>query len=245
MIRASVQDRIATIALHRPEARNAIPVAQWEALRAAIVALDGQDVRALILRSETPGVFSAGADLGEFAALRADPGLRPAFRQSMRDAIEALAAARFPTLAAVDGGCFGAAVALALACDIRIAGGEAAFGITPAKFGITYPREDVARLSMQVGKGQAARLLFTGGTIPAAEAARIGLVEILAPRAVDVAEHIAAGIAGNAPGAVRQLKAILADPADRAHDQAFEDAFGGAEFVDGLAALRARRAPGF
>lgn len=240
MIRLSQSGRIATIALDRGAARNAIPIAGWEALRETIEAL--RDVSVLILRSDIPGIFSAGADIAEFASLQADPAQRPRFREAMRGAIEALAAAPFPTIAAIDGGCFGAGVALVLGADIRIAGRDAAFATTPAKLGIAYPREDVARLAAQVGKGQAARMLFGAGTLTADEAARIGLVELLAPIAAEVAETLAESIAANAPGAVGQLKRILADPGAE-HDPAFDEAFGGGEFAEGLAAFRARRAP--
>jgi len=243
MIRSTVTNHIATITLHRPAARNAIPTAQWAALRESIqsVGESADEVRALILRSDVPGIFSAGADIAEFESLQADSVLRRPFREAMRGAIAALAAAPFPTIAAVDGGCFGAGVALVLAADIRVAGRDAAFATTPAKLGIAYPREDVARLAAQVGRGQAARMLFGAGTLTAAEAARIGLVEILAPIAAEVAEHLAESIAANAPGAVGQLKRILVDPfAD--HDTAFDDAFGGSELAEGLAAFRARRA---
>jgi enoyl-CoA hydratase len=245
MIRSTVSDRIATIALHRPEARNAIPTAQWTALGEAIAAVAAAgDVRALILRSDVPGIFSAGADIAEFESLQADPVQRTRFRLAMRGAIEALAAAPFPTIAAIDGGCFGAGVALVLGADIRIAGQDAVFATTPAKLGIAYPREDVARLSAQVGRGQAARMLFGAGTLSAAEAARIGLVEILAPVAADAAVQLAASIAANAPGAVAELKRILTDPSG-AHDAAFDRAFGGPEFAEGLAAFRGRRLPAY
>src|SRR5206468_11547968 len=63
--------------------------------------------------------------------------------------------------------CFGAAIALVLACDLRVAGDGASFASTPAKLGLGYPREDVARLIAQIGKGNAARMLFTGEIVDA------------------------------------------------------------------------------
>ncbi len=86
----------------------------WHALAAA--ARDVGDARAVILKSDVPGIFSAGADVREFETLADDPELRPIFRTAMRDAIEAVAALPMPVIAAIDGGCFGAAVALILAC---------------------------------------------------------------------------------------------------------------------------------
>ncbi|WP_066716635.1 enoyl-CoA hydratase/isomerase family protein [Sphingomonas pituitosa] len=234
---------IATIALARGSARNAVPVAGWE--RLAAHAADLRDARVVILRSAMPAMFSAGADIGEFAQLQTDPAARSRFRMGMRAAIDAVAALPMPVLAAVDGGCFGAAVALILAADLRIAGDAAQFAVTPARLGLGYPREDVARLAAQVGHGQAGALLFTGETIDADAAAGINLVERRAPQAAPAALTLAQRIAENAPNAVRQLKRALHHPADTALDAAFEAAFGGTELAEGLAAFQGRRRPVF
>lgn len=237
MINLTRDGVVATIALARPEAKNALPIAAWQALAGA--AADVGDARAVILRSEVPGIFSAGADVREFEALQADPALRTTFRTAMRDAIEALAALPVPVIAAVDGGCFGAAVALILAADIRVAGNYAEFATTPARLGLGYPQQDVARLTAQVGKGMASLMLFTGDRLAPDEAKRIGLVELRAKRAADTATALASAIAANAPEAVRLLKRTLRGA--EGLDEAFDDAFGGAEFAEGLAAFRERR----
>lgn len=238
-----VQDeRVATLTIARPAVRNAIPLAGWAALADAIREIGDGDARVLIVRSAVPGIFSAGADIAEFDILRQDPLARERFRAAMRDAIDPLAALPIPTIAAIDGGCFGAAVALALACDIRVAGAGARFATTPAKLGIGYPRADVARLIAQVGRGQASRMLSSAGGIDADEAYRIGLVEIAANDAGAAARELAATIAGNDASAVAMLKRTLADRTDPAHDAAFDAAFGGDAFDRALAAFRSRSA---
>ena len=239
MINLTRDGAIVTIALGRPEARNAVPISAWQALAAA--ADEVGDARAVILRSDVPGIFSAGADVREFEALQSDASLRVRFRTAMRDGIEALAALPMPVIAAVDGGCFGAAVALILAADIRVAGDRAEFATTPARLGLGYPQQDVARLATQVGKGVAALMLFTGDRLVPDEAKRIGLVELRAKKAVDTATELASAIAANAPGAVRLLKRMLRG--GEGGDRAFDDAFGGMEFAEGLAAFRERRKP--
>lgn len=239
MIHLTRDGPIATLSLARPEAKNALPIAAWNALAAALGEVG--DARAVILKSDVPGIFSAGADVREFEALQADPALRTAFRIAMRAAIEALAALPMPVIAAIDGGCFGAAVALILAADIRIAGDRAEFATTPARLGLGYPQQDVARLRAQVGKGMASLLLFTGDRIVPDEAKRIGLVELRAKKAGETVAALAAAISGNAPQAVRLLKRTLAG--GEGLDQAFDDAFGGSEFAEGLAAFRERRKP--
>ncbi|MDG2532682.1 enoyl-CoA hydratase/isomerase family protein [Sphingomonas sp. HITSZ_GF] len=238
MIHVTRTGTVATIALARPEAKNALPTAAWQALAAA--AAEVADARAVILRSDVAGIFSAGADIREFEQLQSDRALRTQFRQAMRAGIEAVAALPMPVIAAIDGGCFGAAVALILAADIRIAGNLSEFAITPARLGIGYPREDVARLQAQVGKGMASLLLFTGDKLRSDEVHKIGLVELKTRKAIDTATAMATAIAGNAPEAVRLLKRTLRGEQT---DQGFEDAFGGAEFAEGLASFRERRNP--
>lgn len=220
MIRLEQADGIATITLDRGGARNAIPVAGWHALAAAAKAVDNATL--LVLRS-ADSVFSAGADLDELAALADAPDRRAPFRTAMRAGIDALAALPMPTVAMIDGGCFGAAVALVLACDLRIAGAGARFAIPPARLGIGYPAEDIARLVRQVGRGQAARLLFTAMPIDADEALRIGLVEVVG---IDPAE-----IAANDPAALRALKAAIVHPDAPGHAAAFDAGFGSAAFA--------------
>ena len=239
MINLTRDGPVATIALARPEAKNALPIAAWQALAAA--ARDVGDARAVILKSDVPGIFSAGADVREFEALQGDPALRTTFRIAMRDAIEALAALPMPLIAAIDGGCFGAAIALILAADIRVAGNYAEFATTPARLGLGYPQQDVVRLTAQVGKGMASLMLFTGDRLVPDEAKRIGLVELRAKKAIETATGLATAIAGNAPQAVRLLKRTLSG--GEGLEQAFDDAFGSAEFAEGLASFRERRKP--
>lgn len=245
MIALSFDGPLALLTLDRPSARNAIPTEGWETLASLADELTASAARAVILRSGAAGIFSAGADIGEFPQLQADPARRTRFRRAMAAAMEGIAALPMPVIAAVDGGCFGAAVALALSADLRIAGEGAQFATTPAKLGLGYPRGDVARLVARVGQGQAARMLFTGGALDAAEALRIGLVELTAPNAEVAARELAARIAANAPGAVCLLKRTLASPADDTLDATFEAMFGSAEFAEGLAAFQARRKPVF
>lgn len=243
MIEVHWEGPIARIVLARGGARNAVPIAGWELL-AELAATLG-DARAVVLQSDMPGMFSAGADISEFRSLQSDPAQRSRFREAMRSGIEAVAALPMPVLAAIDGGCFGAAVALILAADLRIAGDAAHFAVTPARLGLGYPREDVTRLARQVGQGRAAELLFTGEVIDADGAAAIGLAERRAPRAAEAAMATARRIAENAPLAIRQLKQALHRPDDADLDRAFEAAFGGAELAEGLAAFHERRRPVF
>jgi len=234
---------IARISFARGKTRNAIPIDQWPVLREAIDAIAATDARVLILRSTTKGIFCAGADIGDLSTLQQRPAERTRLRELMHGAIEALAALPIATIAAVDGGCYGAGVAIALACDIRIAGAKAAFGITPAKIGILYPASDVARLKALVGPGHAAWLLYSAMTVETNEALAIGLVEQSVRSAEAAAMALAQQIVANSPTSVAGLKRILGGDSDP--DSMFDDAFGGADFTEGAVAFRERRKPDF
>lgn len=236
MIAWNITDRVARLTLARPEARNAISIAGWDALAEAARALAVADPAVVVLASDVPGSFSAGADLTDLYALRDDVAARIRFREAMRGAIDALATLPMPVIAAVDGGCYGAGVALALAADLIVAGDHAIFATTPAKLGIGYPGADVARLIARVGQGQAARMLLTADPVDADEAHLIGLAEL---RGAD-AQALAGRIATLAPTALRLLKRTIADPAAADGDAGFDAAFGGDEFAARLAAFRER-----
>lgn len=248
MIGMDIAGGIATITLDLPATRNALGLAGWAALAGAVGEVAASPARVLIVRGATAGSFCSGSDLREITGLADDAAARAPFRVAMRDALEPLAALPIPVIAAVDGDCFGAGVALALAADLRLAGPRAVFAVTPAKLGITYPQEDVARLVALIGPGQAARLLLGAGRVDAAEAARIGLVEVTCADAAAEAASMAQAMAANSPASLAALKQALRRAPlghDPALDALFDAAFGGADFREGLAAFRARRAPSF
>lgn len=236
---------VARLRLNRPEARNAIPARDW----ALLAHRCGEAVRSgarLLLLSGTKHAFCAGADLDDFPAFAADPQAASAFRVRMRTGLDALRDLPVATIAIIEGPCYGAGVALAMACDLRVAGEGARFAITPAKFGISYPQEDVARLVALVGPGQASRLLLGAGSIEAAEAARIGLVELSADDVGLAVEELASAILANSAESVAVLKRAIrlageGIARDEGQDRSFDALFGSAEFRDRLATLRPRR----
>jgi enoyl-CoA hydratase/carnithine racemase len=137
-------------------------------------------------------------------------------------------------------------VALAMARDLRLAGEGARFAITPAKFGISYPQQDVARLVALVGPGQASRLLLGAGSIDAAEAVRIGLAELAAVDMDPAVEALAQAILANSGESIAVLKRAIrlageGVARDEGQDDSFDALFGSADFRARLAALRPRR----
>lgn len=250
MFELSLDGPVARLTMDRPQARNGLRTEDWRALAALIEQAGRLKARAILVRSLVPGWFCAGIDTGELATLHADPAARLPYRNAMRQALDGIRQSPLPVIAEIDGACVGAGVALAAACDVRLAGPDASFAIPAARQGVGYLIEDIAGLRDLVGGGQAARLLLGAVRIDAAEAARIGLVEQqgsdVARRAADLAQDMA----GHAPGALALLKQGLALAAagrrsDEGHDRACDAALGGAELAESYAAARERRRPDF
>lgn len=241
MFDLTIDGAVARLRLNRPEARNAVPASGWQLLEQRCGEAARSGARLLVL-SGTRDAFCAGADLDDMAAFAGEAGSSTAFRLMMRSGLDALRNLPFATVAAIEGPCFGAGVALAMACDLRVAGPSARFAITPAKFGISYPQEDVARLVALVGPGQASRLLLGAAAVDAVEAARIGLVELVG----DDVEELAAAILANSGESVAVLKrairlAVEGNERDDEQDRRFDALLRSPDFGRRLAALRPRR----
>jgi enoyl-CoA hydratase/carnithine racemase len=240
MFRLALDAGLARLTLDRPQARNAIPAAGWAELGERLGEVERSDAMVLILAG-AGDAFCAGADLGDFPAMQGDPAACAQFRVAIRSALDRLREIPVPTIAHVDGACYGAGVALAIACDLRIAGRGARFAVTPARIGVGYPQEDVHRLVELVGAGQAARLLFTAESVDGAEAVRIGLAELDEP--AGGADRVAAAILANSPESLADLKRAIrlaseGRRSDAGQDRSFDALIGGAEVGRRLEALR-------
>ncbi|MBA4090512.1 MAG: enoyl-CoA hydratase [Sphingobium sp.] len=243
---------VARLLIDRPDKRNAMTQAMWEALpRLVGQAMADDAIRVLLLASATPGLFCAGADIHELAACAGDPDWRAANQTAIRASQYALAHAEKPVIAAIDGDGVGGGCGLAIACDLRIASPAARLGITPAKLGIVYSLFDTKLLVDLVGPARARRILYTGALHSADEALSIGLIEEIAPDPLAAAHALAHIIAANAQHSVRTSRAIVRRILDgQADDDAttlalFRDAFTLPDFAEGVAAFRARRRPDF
>jgi enoyl-CoA hydratase/carnithine racemase len=245
MFDLSIDGPIARLRLSRPERRNAIPLAGWAELGDKVEEAGVRGAAVLVLGGVPGGAFCSGADISDFAAFAEDEEARSAFRRAIRGGLDRLRAA-VPSIAMIEGACYGAGVAVAMACDIRLAGPGAQFAITPAKLGISYPQEDVHRLVSLVGAGQAARLLLGAQTIDGAEAERIGLVERFVAAGLDVeVSAAAAAIASNDGDSLAVLKRGIALAAegvahDEEQDRSFDDLLGSEALAARLAAHRNR-----
>jgi enoyl-CoA hydratase/carnithine racemase len=236
MFRLGREGEIARLVLDRPGARNAIPAKDWRVLAALVEEVGKSDARLLIVTG-ADGAFCAGADLSDFSGLQKDEAARRRFREDMRFALDRLSDLPIPTLAIIEGPCYGAGVALAMACDLRFAAATAAFAITPAKIGISFPQEDVHRLAQLVGTATASRLLFTALPVGATEAMRIGLVEFGDP--TPAIEAILANDADSLKNLKRSIGlAAQGRRSDVGQDRRFDALIGGDALAARLEALR-------
>lgn len=207
---------VAHVIINRPERMNAIDGGVWRELsRVAENINTNPEIKAVILRGEGKA-FSSGLDL---KAAASPEGIN--LGTPLRDGTEML---KFvsnaftsyekmapPVIAAIKGACLGAAMELALACDIRIASEDAVFSIPEVVFGLVPDCGGTQRLPRIVGPGMAKELIFTGRRIDSAEALRIGLVNHVFPegKLMEEAEKIAGEIVNNAADAVQASKRAI------------------------------------
>jgi enoyl-CoA hydratase/carnithine racemase len=202
-----LREHVASITLNRPERRNALnPRAYAEIESAFRIATRDDEVRCVVVTGTDPG-FCAGEDVKEM--MTGEPrGHRTAVRPTPTPAAMAALDCDKPVIAAVNGSAVGWGMELALFADIRIASEHAKFAELFIKRGLIADVGGLWRLPAIVGPAKAAELLFTGNTIDAAEALRIGLVSEVAPHAelMPRAFALAKRIAANPPIALRYMK---------------------------------------
>lgn len=169
-------DRVATVEISRPDARNALNARVRTELLEAIPAAEADDeVRVLVITGDPAGkAFVAGADISEFEDRE---GLEQRRVSERPRVYEAIADASIPVVARVNGHALGGGCELMQACDVRIAHERAKIGQPEINLGLMPGGGGTQRLPRLVGTGHAMRLALSGELIDAAEAAEIGLVE--------------------------------------------------------------------
>ena len=246
---------VATVTVNRPEARNALDAETLDGLYAAFdeLARDA-GVCCAILTGAGERAFVAGADIKSMADMDATGGLTFSERgHRVCDAIESL---RLPVIAAVNGWTLGAGCELALACDFIYAARTAKLGMPEVGLGVIPGFGGTQRLALRVGVARARELIYTGKTIDADEALRIGLANGVAEPAALLAEvgAIAAEIARKAPLAIAAAKRTVSpgllrdagEPLARAlaaERAAFAGLFATADQKEGMRAFVDKRPP--
>jgi enoyl-CoA hydratase/3-hydroxyacyl-CoA dehydrogenase len=213
----------------------------WEKVKA------DDSLRALVIASSVPLVFSAGADIKAFTKMDESSGAE--LIENGHALLRELGGAGVPTIAAVNSLAFGGGCELAMACDIRIAAESAVFGQPEVKLGIIPGFGGTQRLPRLVGPQKALEMNLIGDAITAAEAYETGLVNHIAPdhEMFETALAFARKLASQAPIAVAQIKQVShkgdLDEGIEAEKAGFAAAFFSEDAKEGIAAFLGKRSP--
>ncbi|MCR4585555.1 MAG: enoyl-CoA hydratase/isomerase family protein [Lachnospiraceae bacterium] len=221
-INYEVKEKYAIITINREKALNALNSQVLDELNATLDAVDVNEIRCLILTGAGEKSFVAGADIGEMSTLTKAEG--EAFGKKGNDVFLKLESFPIPVIAAVNGFALGGGCEISMSCDIRICSENALFGQPEVGLGITPGFGGTQRLARLVGAGMAKQMIYTARNIDANEAYRIGLVNAVYPQAelMAAAEKMAAGIAKQAPIAVRNCKKAINEGLQVSIDKAVE-----------------------
>lgn len=240
---------VASVVFNRPQARNAMTWAMYEQLTAMAGQLKADaSVRCVVFRGAGGQAFVAGTDIEQFTAFQTgEDGV--AYERQIEACIDLLCSLPMPTVAVVEGWCVGGGLAIATACDFRLATPGAKFGVPIAKtLGNCLSIQNVARLSATFGQQRVKRMLMLAEFIAAEESLACGFLHAVeAPEAIDEAtSSLVQRLMTLAPVTQRVSKAALERLAT--HDLAESEdliriAYGSDDFREGVAAFVAKRPP--
>ncbi|MEA2441133.1 MAG: enoyl-CoA hydratase [Thermoleophilaceae bacterium] len=243
---------VVRLKISNPEKRGAL---DHEILDAITEVIGEQDARCLVITGEGQ-VFSAGYDIGNFNDESAfSEAAEKLVAHPFTDAIDALAAYRFPVIAAINGHAIGGGLELAVTCDIRIAARGVKMGMPPAKIGLVYGHTGLRRFMEVCGLANTNELFFTGRNVDADRAYDMGLVN----QVVDAAElddtvlSLAKEIAANSPlslegnkrilRTLREMPGQLPDDVEAELVELRESCFHTEDFREGIKAFGEKRQP--
>jgi enoyl-CoA hydratase/carnithine racemase len=216
-VRVDLKGPVATLALDRPQVRNAMDEEMAYQLRDACGYVQAKDSVRVVVLTGSGGIFSIGAA----SESRSRNGVSVKASPQIFDVSDYIAAIERPVIAAINGDAMDQGLELALACDLRIIVENARLGMTQVARG-TMPRDGgTQRLPRLVGRARALELLLMARAVDASEALRIGLVnEVVAKgRALERSQQLAAEIAKLAPVATQYLKEAVLKGMDATLDQ--------------------------
>jgi enoyl-CoA hydratase/carnithine racemase len=219
---------IATVTMSGATELNLLDTTLINETTSVLTELAGRrDVRVLVLRGAGDRAFLAGADITEMASLRRETA--EGFIGRLAGLCEAVRSFPTPVLARLQGWCLGGGLEVALACDVRIAGGDAHFGMPEVAVGIPSVIH-AALLPRMIGAGRAAWLVLTGQPIDAATAASWGMVDQLCgPGGLEeTVDALAGRLTQLGPAVLRQQKRLLRSWQDTPLDAAINSSI--AEF---------------
>jgi len=254
LLSTDAETRVARLTLNRPDRLNTITPQMVDELDRVLAHIEADDaVRCLVITGAGGRAFSAGADVTSFGDV-SKSHLVWAYSRRTQDVFRRLARLPKPTIAAIDGYCFGGGLEMALACDLRVASKRSKIGQTEITLGLIPGAGGSQRLVKLLGLARAKELVLLGSRLTADEAAAIGLVN----RAVDndafgtAVDELSRKLAKGPPIALRLAKDLLNRAADTPLDPALEAeslAFGivtsTEDIFEGIQAFMEKREPKF
>ena len=210
------------LTINRPKALNALNSQVLEELDRTLDNININKVKALIITGSGEKSFVAGADIAEMSKLTKEEG--KSFGKKGNDIFRKLEKFPIPVIAAINGFALGGGCEIAMSCDIRICSENAIFGQPEVGLGITPGFGGTQRLARIIGPGMAKQIIFTGQTINAEEALRIGLVNAIFPQneLMNEAKKLAQNIGKNILNAVKNSKRAINDGLQVNIDNAIE-----------------------
>jgi enoyl-CoA hydratase len=247
----NIEGARATIRLNRPKHLNRLQPDDLDALSKLFDRIEADlTVRVLVLTG-TGRAFSAGYDLGSIAERAANAQEQTA-GSAFELVVNRLEDLAIPTICRINGGVYGGATDLALACDFRIGTDSGEMFMPAARLGLHYYKSGIKRYVSRLGVDNAKRLFLTAERIGAAEMLRIGYLTAMVPaEALDEeVDRLATMLAGNAPVAMRGMKRAINEFArgaldEEAADRRARDSMRSAEIKEGIAAFAEKRPPKF
>ena len=198
------------IVLNRAERRNSLNAEMWAAIPPLMKSLDEHaDVRVIVIRGAGVEAFASGADISEFDQARNDAAAAARYERLNGEAFAAIRGAAKPVIARIQGFCIGGGLAIALACDLRVADASAVFALPPARLGLAYPLDGLRDLAATIGPSAAKDMIFTARRLKADEALRLGLVARVAQDIDTETEALCAEIAQGAPLTITHAKRAI------------------------------------
>jgi enoyl-CoA hydratase/carnithine racemase len=202
-------ENVARLTISNPSKRNALDHPILDAITQTLGEL--ANARCVIITG-AHGMFSAGYDIGEIPDDEFEVRAERLVAHPFTEAIDALEAFSYPTLAVLPGHTIGGGLELALACDMRVCKDGVLLGMPPAKLGLVYSHTGVRRFIDAIGAARTRELFLLGRYIDAQTALLWGLVNRVADEGAleDAGLEIACELAGNAPLAQRGNKRVIA-----------------------------------
>jgi len=247
---------VTRLTISNPAKRNALDHPILDAISATLaeLAAEGSPTRCVVVTG-AHGMFSAGYDIGEIPAEEFEERAEKLVAHPFTEAIDALEAFPYPTLAMLPGHTIGGGLELALSCDMRVALEGIKLGMPPAKLGLVYSHTGLRRFIDAIGVPRTRELFLLGKYIGASTALEWGLVSRLAgaERLEPLTLELAAELAGNAPLAQRGNKQVIAEllraeselPADVEAEliELRQASFASADMREGMRAFAEKRTP--